>query len=157
MSKIKIGGIVQHLGLTLICFSSGSRLANTLTDLLDALGSTDINVQFIVQCNDTAGHHLVTLGIAQEDQNSALASLTSLQSRDHFDSVHIEPGVCSLGIYGPDFRIRPRLAVIFLSALSASGIPVLAISTSISTFTVIIPSDLLEVAQTAIDQVFELP
>ena len=157
MSKIKIGGIVRHLGLTLIRFTSGSSQTNTLADLLAKLGNADINVQFIVQSAYPAGNHLVVFCVAQNDQDPTLACIASLQSQNHFDSLHVEPGVCSLGIYGPDFRVRPRLAGALMGALDASGIPVHAISTSISTFTVVISSDLLEVAQTAIAQVFELP
>jgi aspartokinase len=157
MSKIKIGGIVRHLGLTLIRFSSGPSQANTLTNLLKTLARAEINVQFIVHSIDPAGNHLVTLCVSREDQDGVLANLNALQSRNHFDSLHIEPGVSGLGVYGPDFRIRPRLAGAFMGALDTAGIPIHAISTSMSTFTVIISSDLMDAAQAALDQVFELP
>jgi aspartokinase len=157
MTKIKIGGIVQYSGLTLIRFTSGASQANALAHLLEALGRADINVQFIVHNTDPAGNHQFALCISREDQEQTLAHLTRLQARDRFDSPHVETGVSSLGIYGPDFRIRPRLAGAFMGALDAAGIPIHAVSTSMSTFTVIIPAAMQAAAHSAIAEVFELP
>jgi aspartokinase len=157
MTKIKIGGIVQYSGLTLIRFSSGASQANVLAHLLEALGRADINVQFIVHSTDPAGNHQFALCVSWEDQDRTLAHLTRLQARDRFDSLHVVPGVSSLGIYGPDFRIRPRLAGAFMGALDSAGIPVHAVSTSMSTFTVIISADMQDVAHSVIAEVFDLP
>jgi aspartokinase len=72
-------------------------------------------------------------------------------------SVGHDPRVASLGIYGPDFRERPGIAGVFFAALKAEGIHIQAVSTSISTCTVIIAADRAQDAVGAVERAFELP
>lgn len=91
------------------------------------------------------------------DQAGTMDIVHTIQSTYEFHILDIDPQVTSIGIYGPDFRIQPRLASAFLGALDTAGVDVQAISTSISTFSVIVPSVQADLALSAIDQVFELP
>jgi aspartokinase len=69
----------------------------------------------------------------------------------------IQDGIASLGIYGPDFRIRSGLGGAILRTLRNAQVDIHAISTSTSTFTVVIPLDQAEAALHAIQQNFEAP
>jgi aspartokinase len=100
---------------------------------------------------------LLVVCVDKDEQTRTLQIIGSLRdSHDlHIDSIY--PDVTTIGVYGPDFRLRPGLAGTLLAALHTAGIPVQATSTSISTFSVIIPSQMVEQAFSAIQQAFELP
>jgi aspartokinase len=156
LSKIKIGGIVRNSNL--FCISlSGSCRPTTAAVLLDALGDAGINVQFIVQGTDKDNGDLLIFCVDGLHQAETLAVVHAVQATHKFHILDISPDVTNIGIYGPDFRLRSGLASTLLGAFNHAGIHVRSISTSMSTFSVIIPSDQTELALSAIDQVFELP
>lgn len=157
MSKIKIGGIVKDLHLTLISMASASDSSLSTTDLLEELGEAGINVSMIVQLAGEDGGELTRLTVWERDQERVLAILSEVQKRHPVEIRQINYGVASLGIYGPDFRIRSGLAGAILRTLRAAHVDIHAISTSTSTFTVIIPSEQAEGALSAIQQNFEAP
>jgi aspartokinase len=157
LSKIKIGGIVKDLHLTLISLVS-SRDANlSTTELLEELGQADINVSMIVQLPGEDGSQLTRLTVWQRDQEKTLSILGEVQQRHPLDIRQLQAGVASLGIYGPDFRIRSGLGGAILRTLRDAHVDIQAISTSTSTFTVVIPSEQAEAALLAIQQNFEAP
>jgi aspartokinase len=157
LSKIKIGGVVKNIDLALFHLESGSSQANATAELLSAFGKANINLQFIVQCQDEGDRELVVFCTGQKDQDAARDLIRAVQAHHEVNLIKIDPHMACIGIYGPDFRIRSGLGGTFLGILRASGIAVQAISTSMSTFSVVIPQDQLKPALTAIDQVFELP
>jgi aspartate kinase len=67
------------------------------------------------------------------------------------------PEAAIVSIFGPDFRERPGIAGTMFDALAASGINIMAISTSISTVSCVIDSDDLEAGLIALRQTFDLP
>ena len=157
MSKIKIGGIVKDLHLMLISMASASDSSLSTTDLLEELGEAGINVSMIVQLAGEDGGELTRLTVWERDQERVLAILSELQKRHPVEIRQINHGVASLGIYGPDFRIRSGLAGAILRTLRTAQVDIQAISTSTSTFTVVIPSEQADGALTAIQQNFEAP
>jgi len=157
LAKIKIGGVVKSFDLALFHLESDTSQTNATAELLAAFGKADINIQFIVQCQDEGQRDLIVFCIGQKDQDVARDLIGALQARHKVNLVQIDPHVACLGIYGPDFRIRSGLGGTFLGILHAAGIAVQAISTSISTFSVVIPHDQMNRALAAIGQVFELP
>lgn len=157
MSKIKIGGIVKDLHLTLINLASASDSSLSTMDLLEELGEAGINVSMIVQFAGEHGGELTRLTVWERDQAQALAILSEVQQRHPVEIRQINHGVASLGIYGPDFRIRSGLAGAILRTLRTAQVDIHAISTSTSTFTVVIPSEQVEEALSAIQQNFEAP
>ena len=157
MSKIKIGGIIQNSRLMRIRLVGHADSACLSAELLEALGKANINVEFIVQCAHPNNAYSLVLCVDQDDRNEALDVLNQVQTVMEIEAVDIDPDVTSLGIYGPDFRIKAGLAGTFLKALDAGGIGVQAISTSLSTFTVLIPTSQVNQAVATIDEFFELP
>lgn len=157
MSKINIGGIVKDLHLTLISLASASDSSLSTTELLEELGEAGINVSMIVQLAGEDGGELTRLTVWERDQERALRILREVQKRHPVTIREMHVGVASLGIYGPDFRIRSGLGGAILRTLRDAQIKIQAISTSTSTFTVVIPSEQAEAALSAIQQNFEAP
>jgi aspartate kinase len=157
LSKIKIGGIVKDLHQTLISLASSSDSSLATTELLELLGQADINVSMIVQLAGEDGSQLTRLTVWQRDQARALAILEKVQQHHPVTIRQLYSGVASLGIYGPDFRIRSGLGGAILRTLREAQVDIQAISTSTSTFTVVIPSVQAEAALLAIQQNFEAP
>jgi aspartokinase len=157
VTKIKIGGIMQNDHLARISLMGAPGRADTASVLLNTLGQAEINVQFIVQCMNQHDYDHIVLCIDRDDLARALDLTCQVQAELRSDSASHDPNVASVGIFGPDFRIRPGIAGVFFAALAAAGIPIQAISTSVSTCTVIIPVNRLPDAVTVIQQTFELP
>jgi aspartokinase len=157
VSKTKIGGIVKDLHLILIRLAGSNNSSLSTTDLLEELGDAGINVSMIVQLNGEDGSDLTNLTLWERDWEQALAILEQVRVRHAVEIREIRQGVASLGIYGPDFRIRSGLAGAILRTLRGAQIDIQAISTSTSTFTVVIPSEQAEIALAAIQQNFEAP
>lgn len=155
--KIKIGGIIQHSPLTRIRLAGRASSTSLPAEVLEALGKASINIEFIVQYVGADNDHALVLCVDQDDQEKALEILKQVQADLKIKPLEFDPNVSSIGIYGPDFRIRAGLAGSFLRALDSAGIAVQAISTSTSTFTVLIPSSQLSQAVATIHQHFELP
>jgi len=155
--KIKIGGIVKDLHLTLISLASASDSTLSTTELLEELGQAGINVSMIVQLAGDNGNQLTRLTVWERDQDQALSILGEVQKRHPVYIHQLIYGVASLGIYGPDFRIRSGLGGAILRTLRNAQVDIQAISTSTSTFTVVIPSNQAEAALLAIQQNFEAP
>jgi aspartate kinase len=157
LSKIKIGGIVKDLHLTLISLASAGDLSLATTELLEELGEAGINVSMIVQLAGEDDGELTRLTVWERDQERALRILGEMQNRHPVHIRQTQVGVASLGIYGPDFRIRSGLGGAILRTLRDAQVNIQAISTSTSTFTVVIPSGQAEAALAAIQQNFEAP
>jgi aspartokinase len=157
VARIKIGGIVKDLHLTLISLASAGDSSLSATELLEELGQAGINVTMIVQLRGEDGRELTRLTVWKRDQAEALSILGEIQKRHPVEIRQIQDGIASLGIYGPDFRIRSGLGGAILRTLRNAQVDIHAISTSTSTFTVVIPLDQAEAALHAIQQNFEAP
>lgn len=157
MSKIKLGGIIQHNDLVRISLTCPTNQANGYGRLLAALGEANINVQFMVQFLKPGNIEFLILCIDREEEARTLQIVNALRDSHDVQIDSIDPDVTTIGVYGPDFRLRPGLAGALLEAFHAAQIPVQAISTSLSTFSIIIPSSKAKEAYSAIHQKFELP
>jgi len=156
LSKIHIGGIVQHSNLILFVLE-GKFSENFSANLLNALGERNINIQVIVKSYSQTGKEVVSFCIEDELYNETLDTIDYLKQTYNIITIHEENAVSNLGIYGPDFRIRSGLAGRFLEVMAEAGINIRIISTSISTFSVIIPTSQLELARSTIERHFEIP
>ncbi len=157
MSKIRIGGILRNGHLARISVMGVPDRPGTAAALLSAFGQGGVNVQFIVQCIDLDENDHIVLCVDRDDLERALDLVCEVEAELCATAVSHDPVAASIGIFGPDFRERPGIAAIFFSALAAIGINIQAISTSISTVTVIIAGDRLEDAVAAVQETFELP
>jgi aspartokinase len=157
MSKIKIGGIMQTTGLAKVGVMSIPDRPGIAGKIMSALGSTEINVQFIVQCIDNLGNDQVVFCISEEELELAGDLLEEVKQEVGGEQVIQRPNVAIISIFGPDFRERPGIAGTMFSALGDRDINILAISTSISTLSCVIDADRLQDAVAAMRQTFDLP
>lgn len=157
MSKIKIGGILQNPHLARISVMGVPDRPGTAAALLNAFGQAGVNVQFIVQCIDQHENDHIVVCVDRDDLERALELVCQVNTALCASAVSHDPAVASVGIFGPDFRERPGIAGTFFHALASVGINIQAISTSISTVTVIIAADRLQDAVAVIRRTFELP
>ncbi|MCX8061153.1 MAG: ACT domain-containing protein [Anaerolineales bacterium] len=158
MEKIKIGGILCHQNLGMLCIQglSGSR-TDSAASLLFEFGAQRVNIQFIVQLIDQHGKGQLTLAVAREDMCFAFDLVSRLQKQIGINSVKLKMNIASIGIYGPDFRVRPGIAGNFLKCLAGENIPVFAVSTSVSTCSALIPESEASKARSAMEAYFLLP
>jgi len=157
MSKIRIGGIMQNGHLALLNVTAVPDRPGIAASILGQLGDRGINVQFVVQCIDSARHDQVALCVDRDDLPGALRIVQGLAPE--IDAGHVEPvrEVAIVSIFGPDFRERPGIAGAMFDALAAQQINILAISTSISTVSCVVASARLDAALKALRETFDLP
>lgn len=157
MAKIRIGGIMQNAHLALVNVTAVPDRPGIAAAILGELGKRGINVQFIVQCIDQNRQDQVALCIDRDDWQAAQDAVNRVAPELEAGKVISYPEVAIVSIFGPDFRERPGIAGIMFDALAAKGINIMAISTSISTVSCVVESDLLEVALDALRDTFDLP
>ncbi len=124
--------------------------------LLEKLGNAHINVDFIVHWSDPDGTEWLIFCVSKDDWENTTGVIQSFQAEHRIKQICVD-NVASIGVYGPDFRVRPGLAGALMKTMHSAGITIQAISTSLSTFTMLIPVDQTERALAAIHQRFELP
>lgn len=157
MEKIKIGGILCIEHLTMLRVQGLAGKIDGCAVIFSELGAQKINVQFIVQLIDPSNRPHLTFAVAQGDANLAFDLLINLQPYIQASSILLKREIASIGIYGPDFRLRPGIAGSYLRALHENNIAIYAVSTSISTCSALIPQKEASKAQAALEASFQLP
>jgi len=157
MARAKAGGIIQSIGLVRIGVMSVADRPGIASAVLSALGEQCINVEFIVQSIDLKNRSHIILCVDQDMLEAALAVIEEVRSKVRPEEVTYEMGVSMVSVFGPHFRDNPGIAGLTFSALASAGINILAISTSISTISCIIESEVLPDAIEALMNAFEVP
>lgn len=157
MAKIRIGGIMQNAHLALMNVTAVPDRPGIAAAILGELGRRGINVQFVVQCIDQGQQDQVAVCVDRDDGPSALEAIRLVAPELKAGRVISYPEVAIVSIFGPDFRERPGVAGTMFEALANKGVNIMAISTSISTVSCVIESDLLEVALDSLRETFDLP
>ncbi len=155
--SVKIGGIMQSTDLTMIGVMSAPDRPGIASAVMDTLGRSAVNVEFVVQLIDLNDLSNVVFCVKETSAEHALDQLEQVRQELGAQRVTVTREVAILSIFGPDFRQRPGVAGAMFSSLAAAGINILAISTSISTISCVIASDRLAAAVHAIKENFELP
>ena len=157
MTKTRIGGIIQRTHLSELRVLSAPDRPGTAAALLRAFGEARVNVQLIVQCIDSHAQDHIVLCVDSSDTEQALSLAERARPDIGAAEVRLTEDVALISIFGPDFRERPGVAGQMFDALSAEGINILAISTSISTVSCVIHQADLRKAEHALLEAFELP
>jgi aspartate kinase len=157
MGRIRIGGIMQNAHLALLNVTAVPDRPGIAAAILGELGRQSINVQFIVQCIDQNKQDQVALCVDRDDSQAAMDAVTRVAPDLQAGQVISYPEVAIVSIFGPDFRERPGIAGTMFDSLAAVGINIMAISTSISTVSCVIESDVLEEALNSLRSTFDLP
>lgn len=157
MDKIKIGGIIQNKNLAQISILSLTKQPEVVGQIFSLLGREGINVQFIVQATEPVEKGHIVFCIDQRDLEKTIAILKKKPFGGESQQIIPCYPVAIVSIFGPHFREKPAIAGKMFSALSKGGVDILAISTSISTLSCVIPESLLSVAVQVLSETFELP
>jgi aspartate kinase len=163
VSKIKIGGIIQNTNLVRISLTCVAGNPTAKSDsaayavLLESLGNAHISVDFIVHGSHQDQDELLIFCVRKDDWDNTQRIIQNFQANHDITNITADLNVTSIGIYGPDFRIKPGLAGALIKTIHSAGVTIQSISTSLSTFTMIVPADQADRALAAIHQEFELP
>lgn len=157
MAKVKIGGIIQNKNLAQISVLGLPAQTRMAAEIFNILGEEGINVQFIVLASDALNEGNVAFCVDQGDFEKTLKTLQAkLPESSSRKVIHHFP-VAIVSIFGPHFREKPALAGKMFSTLAKAEINILAISTSISTLSCVIPEAALPQAVQVLSEEFELP
>ena len=156
MEKVKIGGIMQSDMRSLIRLGPLTKEGGAAV-VLGALGEEGINLELVVQSFGGVGDGYLSLVVALGNLERALALVEKLKKPLGFLGVSHDPQVAVISAFGPHLREKPRVPGLMLGALGKAGIEPLAIATSISSLSCVVPEDRLDAAVEALNLVFEAP
>ncbi|MBI4765039.1 MAG: ACT domain-containing protein [Deltaproteobacteria bacterium] len=158
MKKIKLGGIIEHTGLSLISIENIPAHHPGIAGLtFQSLSRRGINVEFIIQGQNRKGISQILFCVSRTKSEEVMVILNQIKSRIGDPEFMVDSEIAVVSIFGPHFRETPGIAATFFTALNSKGINCLAISTSISTVSCVIPSSRLSDAIKAIGEVFDVP
>jgi len=155
--KIKVGGIMESAGRAIVKLLSIPDRADAAGLILGSLGRQNVNIEFLVESTDLDGFSNFTFCIDEGDLERALTALESVKAEVGAKVVTYIPDVSVVSVFGPHFREKPRISGAMFSALAASGINSLAISTSISSVSCVVASQYIDAALDALYGAFEAP
>jgi aspartate kinase len=157
MKKKKLGGIIEHTGLSLISIENIPAHPGMAGLTFQSLSHRGINVEFIIQGQNRKGISQILFCVSRARAEEVLVILNHIKSQIGDPEFTVYSEIAVVSIFGPHFREVPGIAGTFFSALNAKSINILAISTSISTCSCVIPSSRLSEAIKAIGEAFDIP
>lgn len=157
MEKIKIGGIMQSDGRSLLRVMSVPNQAGAAGSLMGAMGQAGINIELMVQSFDIEDAGNFALVIAQKDLDHALSVLDEVKQMIDAKGITYNPDVAVISVFGPHLREKPKVPGLMFSALSGVGISPLAIATSISSVSCVVEGANLDPAVESLMEVFDAP
>jgi aspartokinase len=148
---VSVGGIKASQRVEIIKFSIEGEQAGLLGTILEALGDNGINIWFVVQARTRDDVINITLCVDPEAVKGATAIINDL-SPDTRLSGTAAGTVLSVFPY----RDNPDTAHRFFKALEEVAVPVLAVSTSLSSLSCLVPHDQTAVVREALEKAFGL-
>ena len=157
MEKVKIGGIMQSDGRSMVRVMSVSDSPEAAGQILGSLGEGGINIELLVETFDLDDCGNFSMVIAQKDLDHALGLLDDIKSTINAKGITYVPDVAVISVFGPHLREKPRVPGLMFSALASIGVAPLAIATSISSVSCAVSSSNLDLALEALLEVFDAP
>ena len=157
MEKIAIGGIMQSDGRALIKIMSVPDHASVAGTVLEAMAAKGINIELLVESFDLDDYGNFALVIDQKDLDPALEALEGIRSTIDAKAVSYTPDVAVLTVFGHHLREKPHVHGLMFSSMASVGISSLAISTSISSVSCVVPGHDLATAVQALSKAFAVP
>ncbi|MFH1138622.1 MAG: ACT domain-containing protein [Pseudomonadota bacterium] len=157
MEKIKIGGVMQSDGRSLVRIMSVPNQAGAAGTILGAMGGAGINIELLVESFDLDESANFSLVIDQKDLDPALSLLEEVKPCIEAKGVAYNPDVAVISVFGPHLREKPKVPGLMFSALGAAGINSLAIATSISSVSCVVDGFNLDLAVDSLLEVFDAP
>jgi len=155
--KIRVGGIMANTGLAMVSIFSIRGRPEAPSIVLHSLGEKDINIRFVVHTLDPEENGNLTFCIEQKKLDAALELREKIKSMMEAKAISYHSNVTVISVFGPHFREKPFISGLILNALGISGVKILAISTSISSCSCLVPGDQTVEAMRALHETFEAP
>lgn len=153
MQRFKVFDILHHEHL---CQITLTRIENhCLNDLFEQLEEMGVKIKFLISHQGKDGMLHITFCVEKTDLKTIQKILAERSSGEA--SVHINPEVGMIAIHGPHFAEQPGIIHVMHHALTAQGLKILAISTTVSTSFFVIPACEVVHAIDILKEAFEIP
>lgn len=153
MQRFKVFDILHHEHLCQITLTLIEN--NCLNDLFEQLEEMGVKIKFLVSHQGKDGILHITFCVEKTNLKTTQKILLQLPSNE--DSVHINPEVGMVAIHGPHFAEQPGIIDAMHHALTAQGLKILTISTTVSTSFFVIPASEVVHAIDILKEAFEIP
>jgi aspartate kinase len=157
MEKTAIGGIMQSDGRALVKILSVPDHASVAGTVLGAMAAKSINIELLVESFDLDDCANFALVIDQKDLGQALEVMEGIRPTIDAKVVSYTPDVGVLTVFGHHLREKPHVHGLMFSSMASVGIGSLAISTSLSSISCVLPGQDLETAVEALSRAFAFP
>jgi aspartate kinase len=157
MEKIKVGGVMQSDGRSLIRVMDVPSEPSKAAVLMGSLSRNGVNVELVVQSVDQSGRSQYGLVVARKDRDLSLNLIHDLLTELETNHITHLDDVAVVSVFGPHLREKPLVPGYMFSALAEADVRALAIATSISSVSCVIEGQLLDKAVTALLTVFDAP
>ena len=155
--KIKVGGIMLSDGRALIQLMAVPNRPDAVGLLLSEMGDEEINIEFLVESFDLDGYGNLSLVIDRRHLEDTMDICEDVKDQVEAKGITYRPEVTVVSVYGPHFREKPRVSGIMFAALAGANVRSLAISTSISSVSCVVESEVADLAAEALAEAFEAP
>lgn len=157
VEKIKIGGILETIRLTMVSILSAPNQPGVAGKVLMVLGKNQINIEFITESENLEGTADITFCFASTQRAKVRQLLEGMRGIVRARGDKWYDNIAILVVYGPHFREKPTIAGKMCEQLGKYDINILGISTSISSISCVIREEDLENAKIALLEAFDLP
>lgn len=157
MEKIKVGGIMQSDGRSLLRVLSVPSTPGASSTLLSAVGGAGINLELIVYSQDLDQMSNYAMVVAGKDLEHALGVLEEAQDEVGAAGIAYTPDVAIISVFGPHLREKPAIPGAMMGALASVGVTALAVATSISSVSCVVEGAHLDTSLDALTAVFDAP
>jgi len=140
VSKVVLQGIPDRPGIA--------------AEIFGDLGMKGFNVELVVSTGGARGTADICLAVTASQQDEVVQALKQIQDENGATGVAIDPDVALVSVIGSNLSKVPGVAGRMFKSLSARGINIEIISTSLSSVTCLIPRDKTEEAQIALEGEF---
>jgi len=154
---MKIGGMVENNYLTLYRLTSVEDRPGSAGTILKLFAQSNVTLEYITESSAADGKAVMAICVKAEMDDLMDQILHAQQDLSTMVTIKKIENVSVLGIYGPHFREKPKLAAKFCTILGRAGVNILGLSSSISSISAVIDSVELDSAKEALLQEFELP
>ena len=148
---MSVSGIKASERIAIIKFSIQGEQIGLFSTILESLADNDINIWFVVQARTRNDVVNITLCVDPEAVEDATAIINDLSPDTRLSGT--EPGTV-LSVF--PYRDNPVTAFRFFKALEEVAVPVLAMSTSLSSLSCLVPYDQTAVVREALEKAFGL-
>lgn len=153
MQRFKVFDILHHEHLSQVTLSQTD--THSLNDLFQQLEAMEVKIKFLVSHQGEGERLHVTFCV--EKTNLKTIQKMLLQRSFDTDAVQIIPDVGMVAIHGPHFAEQPGIIDVMHHALTAAGLTIHSISTTVSTSFFVIPAREVVRAIGILKEAFEIP